>query len=232
MITRKRRRKRIVDKLIVVFDICSSSNIIEYLTKTTNLDKFEKLLKDMDFFMQERQVQLQMTLYKFVGDGWILLFPVGVSGPSLFDFLRGLSEHFRTLFDKLQSAYLESPPVISGLTFGVEKGSVNIVRMAGTEEFVGRAINIACRLQSAIKDKDPSPSYKALVSKQVFSDYFSGITGLRSSAVTRTLRNINGGKYYPCHKLFILPAKRHHRRKVRRLVRRNSSYDIHSDLLL
>ena len=62
-----------------------------------------------------------MSVYKFVGDGWILLFSTKVDGQGLFNFLKSLSEYSRDLLEDLSKKYLENPPTISGLTFGIEK---------------------------------------------------------------------------------------------------------------
>ena len=45
----KIHKKHKFDRLVVAFDICSSSNIIEDITKTGNLDRFNRLLKDSGF---------------------------------------------------------------------------------------------------------------------------------------------------------------------------------------
>jgi len=59
----------------------------------------------------------------------------------------------------------------------------------GQREYVGRALNVACRLQAAIKDNDNSPAYKALVSKAAFNDYFTSVPKrVKVWKVKRTLR--------------------------------------------
>jgi hypothetical protein len=76
----------------------------------------------------------------------------------------------------------------------------------GKFEYVGRALNIACRLQKAIKDKDKSPAYKALVSNAVFKEYLSPATGFKVFKVNRTLRNIYGGDRFLCVKIKLLDS--------------------------
>lgn len=77
--------------------------------------------------------------------------------------------------------------------------------MYGQQEYIGRALNIACRLQSAIKDKDSSPAYKALVSNSVFSEYFaSAARKVTVYKVRRRLRNIRGGADFNCKKIHLL----------------------------
>ena len=52
---------------------------------------------------------------------------------------------------------LSSMPAILGATLGVERGSLVRMMMNEREEFVGRALNVACRLQSAVKEKESLP---------------------------------------------------------------------------
>jgi hypothetical protein len=63
--------------------------------------------------------------------------------------------------------YLSDRPALIGLTFGIEKGDVIPLKMFGQPEYVGRAINVACRLQTAVKDRGRPPVYDALVTNRV-----------------------------------------------------------------
>jgi len=76
--------------------------------------------------------------------------------------------------------------------------------MDGRQEYVGRAINVACRLQSALKEKGGSPAYSALVSNRVYSEYFAGTTPHRVHKVTRRLRNIGGGAEFDCRRMWLV----------------------------
>ena len=68
------------------------------------------------------------------------------------------------------------------------------MKIYGQQEYIGRALNVACRLQAAIKDADDSPAYKALVSNAAFNKYFTTARKLvKAWKVKRTLRNIRGG---------------------------------------
>jgi hypothetical protein len=80
--------------------------------------------------------------------------------------------------------------------------------MYGQKEYVGRALNIACRLQASIKDKDDSPAYKALVSNAAYNKYFSSAANeARVWKVRRTLRNIRGGSEFHCRKIEFLNGR-------------------------
>jgi hypothetical protein len=60
-----------VQRHVVVFDICSSTIILEDLKQTDNLREWRNLLMRMQahLFSPERNFET----YKFLGDGWIIL---------------------------------------------------------------------------------------------------------------------------------------------------------------
>jgi len=76
--------------------------------------------------------------------------------------------------------------------------------MNGRDEYIGRALNVACRLQSGVKDQDKSPAYKALVSSLVFYEYFKDLPSISRETVKLPLRNIRGGAKFKCHKLILV----------------------------
>jgi class 3 adenylate cyclase len=190
--------------LVVAFDICSSSNIVEDLTLNDNLPALRGLLVRLQSWLQKHGSSLDLSLYKFTGDGWLLLFPEEVDGPALRDFLVQLCRFYQQEFAASLADLLETEPALTGLTFGAEKGSLVQLSMRGTEEYIGRALNIACRLQGAVADHDGSAAYQALVSRQVFNTYFRQVDGLVAKRARRTLRNIRDGKEFQCMKVWLL----------------------------
>jgi class 3 adenylate cyclase len=190
--------------IIVAFDMCSSSTIIEQLTLKGELKRLQRLLTVVKRYLMERQKVLSFDVYKFVGDGWILLFPENTNGKDLLKFLKDLCAFFKRELRKEVLQHLDTPPKITGLTFGLENGALGAMLMYGKREYVGRAINVACRLQGAIKDKGGSPAYKALVTNTVFNDYLAPATGFRVFKVNRTLRNIGGEAVFQCRKIELL----------------------------
>ena len=102
---------------------------------------------------------------------------------------------------KKNRRFFRDTPSLSGINFGIDRGSLIRFIMNDKIEFVGRAINVACRLQSSIKDKDKSPQYKALVTKPLYQDLRSSFKGLKQTKVRRRLRNIAEGKEVHCMKI-------------------------------
>lgn len=193
-----------IERIVVVFDICSSSNIIEDLTLTGNLEAYKTLLKTMDNFIRANASAQKYVCYKFLGDGWILLFQTTTSGGNILHYLGMLCKFYRRMFKHIVENHLEQIPDIVGITFGIEKGKLVYTVLNNKPEWFGRAINIACRLQGAIKDNDSSPQYKALMSNQVYNTYFRNIQRIdkyEPLKAVRKLRNIRGSDNYNCYKI-------------------------------
>lgn len=189
------------DLLVVAFDMCSSSKLIEDLSRTGNLSAYDKLLKNLHLWVWSNAKSSNYHVYKFTGDGWILLFPVErIDGNDLINFLVKLSKKHDGLRSKLIDNHLESMPEATGLTFGVEMGPLHKILLGNEAEFVGRALNVACRLQSAVKDKGSEPDYRVLFSRKVYNSLLKDITEFKFFDVDRTLRNISGGERYRCVK--------------------------------
>jgi class 3 adenylate cyclase len=156
-------------KLVVVFDICSSTSILEDLKQTDNIHKWRNLLITFKENLLAESVGLQMQLYKFIGDGWIVLLPVDISRPQLLDFLWDLSTLFDTEFDSQIWPLLQRQPGPVGLTFGVDAGELVRLEMNDQIEYLGRPLNVATRLQNATKELAGGASYKALFARHVYN---------------------------------------------------------------
>jgi class 3 adenylate cyclase len=186
------------EKVVVFFDICSSTTILEDLLETEN----------MKTFLQTRGTQDEFIAYKFIGDGWVLLFPPDVSGSALVNFLTRLSDVFSTAFRKRVIPLLQNIPDVVGLTFGVDKGPLIKITMNEQVEYIGRALNVAARLQGAIKDKDENPAYKVLISKHAYNGLQISPRAHKVQEVTRRLRNIRNNQRINLVKLTLpVPGK-------------------------
>lgn len=197
------------EALVVFFDICSSSNIIEGLQERGNLKAYRDFLITIKSFLRHKQNRRICEIYKFIGDGWILLFPPTTTGGQLLDFLAELAELFYGELMKSIAPALEHTPKVMGLTFGADAGLLIKMIMNDQKEYIGRPLNIASRLQGAVKENDGdltyNPAYKILISKPTFG-------GLQVSphfhceSLSRKLRNVLFGHDYECVRLTI-PTK-------------------------
>jgi class 3 adenylate cyclase len=191
--------------IVVAFDMCSSTVIIEELTQTGNVQALKTFFSELRQYLAKAQGgAAPFDPYKFTGDGWLLLFPANTSGEHLLRFLENLSLHFAVAFQRTLLPRLARKPAVVGISVGIDKGELIPVTMQGQREYVGRAINVACRLQAAVVDKGRSPAYTALVSNRVYGDYFAQTTPHRVVKVTRSLRNINAGAEFECRRLWLM----------------------------
>src|SRR5688572_8224881 len=86
------------EAIVVVFDMCSSTRVIEALSLRGRLDIFKDFLSEFKHRLAGVQRKAPFLIYKFVGDGWILLYPADTDGPLLLDQLADLSRVFRERF--------------------------------------------------------------------------------------------------------------------------------------
>ena len=199
--TREQDQPKIQKKIVVAFDICSSTSIIEDLHKTENTIRWRDFLIWIKNYLQRKSKEYDFDIYKFTGDGWILLFNPNSSGENIVNFIQEFCKQFKARYKRKIENFLETPPSLSGINFGIDRGSLIRFIMHSKIEFVGRAINVACRLQSSIKDKDKSPQYKALITKPLYQDLRSSFKGLKRTRARRRLRNIAEGKEVHCMKI-------------------------------
>jgi class 3 adenylate cyclase len=188
-------------RTVVFFDICSSSNMLEDLILSENLRSMRDLILAIRGFIKKEAAVQGFEVYKFIGDGWVLLFPPEKSGESLVTLLEELCRRYKKHWTRYVKPRLQSRPAVVGLTFGVDRGELVKFRMMGQPEYIGRALNVASRLQGAVKQKDDNPAYKVLFSNPSFKALRLSHAFRPSKTVTCTLRNIQGGNKYSCVKM-------------------------------
>lgn len=196
-------KQREVRRVVFVFDICSSSDILEGLKLNDNLGVYTNFLIGLKEFLVASSTTYDFEIYKFVGDGWILLFDTS-DGVGVLNFLAQLSDFVDVKLKSKILPLLDCPPDVIGLTCGIETGFLRRVIMMGKPEYIGRPINVACRLQSSVKE-ELKPQYKVLVSSAAYKTLFSplDLCGWFPKEVSRNLRNIHGGKSFKCIRMNI-----------------------------
>jgi Zn-dependent protease with chaperone function len=96
-------------------------------------------------------------------------------------------------FDYVKDFLQRRPPAV-GLTFGIDSGDLVKLEMNEQPEYIGRAINVAARLQDHAKKVEPAEAYQAVFSKHSFNGMASPHNhGFHVKTVTASLRNIAGG---------------------------------------
>lgn len=193
------------EKLVIAFDICSSTAILEDLILTDNMGNFRSLLLRIEKLLVQFSGMLNFEVYKFIGDGWILIFPIDSVDINFLEFIHELCAQYKTLSKKYLSPVLGTIPPVMGLTFGIDKGPLTEFYLNDKNEYIGRPINVACRLQGAINQNDNNPSYKALISRHTFTylkrNIDTDFSQYHPVRARRTLKNIHGGAEFECIKM-------------------------------
>jgi len=189
-----------VRKFVLLFDICSSTTILEDLIRTENQGAWQAVLTELKRFMwQLREKVAPFEMYKFLGDGWILLFEdEAVTGAQLIDIASHLCAEYDRLFRTHVATVLSVMPKHVGVTFGADEGSLVQIVMNEQEEYVGRAINVAARLQAAVKQQEGAPPGTFLITKNAFARLH---LKHQTELVQCNLANVTGGDAYQVHKL-------------------------------
>jgi len=220
---------RIEKRIVLVTDICSSSEIMEDLLRTGNIAIWRNLLIQLKKQLATSSKELGFELYKFTGDGWILLFDSEYNGSGILNFVSQLSAQFEIEFKNSIFRYLENPPEITGLTFGIDSGPLVQIEMMENQEYVGRAINLACRLQGTITETDILSGYRVVISNQLFRSMEHELEQYHPELMKRRLKNIIRGGEFQCYRLSIseIPFK------INKAVygNENNSVDVSQELI-
>jgi hypothetical protein len=136
--TRTTDGMEIQNAIVVTLDICSSSMLIEDLLKNDRSKLWRDLISNMKEYLTDLAPRYRADVHKFIGDGWIIFFHPPYSGQRLVEYLSNAHAYFTSLYEDKVFPSLDTPPVISGLTFGIDEGQLVHVRMQRRPEFVGR----------------------------------------------------------------------------------------------
>ena len=102
---------------------------------------------------------------------------------------------------------LQHEPAIKGITVGVDSGELICLEMNERNEYLGRAINVASRLQGAVKELPGNISSVALFSSNSFYSMTQGSLDQGYLSLVRTinvpLRNISNGIDCKCVRCLI-----------------------------
>ena len=109
-------------KTVLVFDICSSTTMLDILHSESSVDMYFTLLRKITKFVELESVFLQYEVYKFPGDGFILLFPEDVSADMVLHFSLRLVLRCDALIRKFVSSKLPNQPIPRiGITCGIDR---------------------------------------------------------------------------------------------------------------
>jgi len=197
--------------LVMTCDICSSSDIIEDLTSTGSVSRFWEILSEIKHAIPALQEHVFFYPYKFMGDGWIFLFPgreTAGRAQQLWNLMHDFSTRFQKAFNEKLREGLNTQPKVVGINFGLDCGPIFHARFLGQDEYIGRPIGVASRLQGKLKELGGSPAYKALASPVAWADYLKLTKPpYRVTSHNVQLRNVNRDKpFQSCKRITIIPV--------------------------
>lgn len=115
--------------IVAVADICSSTRLMDDLIESENEQRWRNTLIDLKEFLRTEQKrwpkEQTFHIYKFVGDGWILLFPTDFPPAELLSILKRLHEKFIDLYENLLEPVLRRPIAPIGFNFWSRGRKVN-----------------------------------------------------------------------------------------------------------
>lgn len=149
--------KHIKNSTVAVFDIRSSTKILNVLISRERVEVWCNLLDNIYTYLNNQKSEYFFDIYKFAGDGWILIFN-NQTLDLIMDFLCKLSSEFSQQYWFIKDQIIEVPKTI-GLTFGIDEGTLVKTKIGNDWEYIGSPLNVACRLQGAIKNKSSDFSF-------------------------------------------------------------------------
>src|SRR6476646_9843315 len=105
--------------VVVTMDICSSTSIIEDLLKSERIRIWRDLIISMKEHLRRYGGPQNAELYKFVGDGWLMLFHQPYLGEEILAVLKSAADFYNAYYEREIFPSLDTPPKLSGLTFGM-----------------------------------------------------------------------------------------------------------------
>ena len=189
----------IVDYYVIVFDLCSSSIILEDLQNQNQLNKWKEFWEEIHhYLLKSSHSEEKFIIYKFVGDGFILLYKPEYED-ILIRFCLRISKIINEKVEEIIEKYLNIRPDRIGMTIGIDKGKLIKFKISKSYEYTGKAINVASRLQSSLKK--PEHANKMLISKIVKNKVCINYNSNIYKSVERTLSNLYGDKSFYCYEI-------------------------------
>ncbi len=188
------------EKFIVVFDICSSSQIIEDLQNHANMKEWDKFLFEITLSIDSyiNKNGIKAFIYKFLGDGYILIID-----KACFDKVLAICfKIYQIILDRLKKlieVFSNIEPVRIGITIGIDFGRIHKIKIQEQDEYVGKSINTASRLQTSLKDKEHEN--KLLISKIVKKAICGPYKSDLYKETTRQMRNLYGENRFYCYEI-------------------------------
>jgi len=219
------------ERPVLTFDICSSTSILEDLHRTNTIEKYAILLDDIMTFLKTNSTRYGYEIYKFLGDGFILIFEDSTPIDTILEFCVALTYDCNTYIEEFIRRYIEVENGIlrKGITIGIDKGYVSKLTINEKDEYVGRPINVSVRLQSSLYKKEHAN--RVLMSLKLYRDIMEPRFKKLCAETSRTFKNIANNEKVKCYELNILYYLSKDEAILRPLIKKEiNKKDMHSSL--
>ncbi|MEM7027734.1 MAG: hypothetical protein AAF410_05880 [Pseudomonadota bacterium] len=137
-----------------------------------------------------------------------MLLPENTNGDEVLTLMYNISSMYYYYHWKNIDPILNIDVDITGVNFGVDKGTLISTFMHNKREYIGRALNVAARLQGSISQNDNAPQYKVLMTNSVYNDFDTNAKNIIKNEyvvedVRRTLKNVQAEKDFRCKKIIL-----------------------------
>ena len=220
------------EQIVLVFDICSSTSILEDLHRTNTIEKYNNLISNINLFLEKNHITYSYDIYKFLGDGYILLFDNQKNIDKVLEFSIALIYECNEYIKKVIEEDIEAENSIlrKGITIGIDCGYISKLKNMNKNEYIGRPINFACRLQSSLKKTEHTN--RILLSNKVYQLINEKGYKLLCSKTTRSFRNIVNDDDIKCYEFdpsYYLTKDKNNLRKDNKEKIENEIYKIFLD---
>jgi len=191
-------------RYVVVMDVCSSTQILETLTRMENAEEYYRLMMRI-YMAVERATMNKGSIYKFLGDGFILLFSAECGFDEILSCVGSICQASNTELKRFVSSKLDRPVLKRmGITVGIDEGRIYQTDFndAMGIEYFGMPINRASRLQASLKD--PNHANKALISWKLYSKIRDKCIRTCAKETTRTFNNVAEDTTLRCYEIDLI----------------------------
>jgi hypothetical protein len=189
------------EQSVLTFDICSSSAMLEDLHRRNEIEKYSILIDDIMRFLKKNATRYNYDIYKFLGDGFILIFSDSTSIDLILEFCTALTSECNAYIKEFIHLHIEAEGSIRrrGITMGVDKGYVSKLLIDGKDEYVGRPINISTRFQSSLDGEEHTN--RALLSLKLYYEIKEPNFKALCNETSRTLKNMANNSKVKCYEI-------------------------------
>ena len=132
------REEKALNTGIVVFDMCSSTEIIEGLQSRGRIGLYNELFNHLETLIRTLSQTFGCRIYKFLGDGFILTLNAEASIESVIYLCSIICKIANNLVNTGIIEELNFTPKRTGFTFGFDTGVVYALNMRTGQNLLGR----------------------------------------------------------------------------------------------